>query len=176
MLMTTQTNRPKSPHLLNLIFSPQHREFTVDAPPDECVERLLTLSRFDRKVKITEMDSEQGYNFKIDIRRNFKGEYTSTTYKGFFVRKPEVEKTFIRYSSRTGPIMFFLLAITFIYIWVSIEIVRRDPSLNLIALFGFGGWFLIGYTFIRQIKEDHKFGSLLSTTLTSSTSPEAKSR
>lgn len=174
--MTHQASQTKSPHLLNLIFSPQHTELVIDAPPNECVKRLLTLSRVDRKVKITEMDGEQGYDFKIDIRRNFKGEYTSTTYKGFFVRKPEVEKTSIRYSSRTGPIMFFLLAITLIYIWGSIEIVRRDPSLNLVALFGFGGWCLIGYAFIRQIREDHRFGSLLSTTLTSSTSPEAKPR
>ena len=115
--MTNQTSQTKSPHLLNLIFSPQHTELIIDAPPSECVDRMLTLSRFNRKVKITEMDGEKGYDFKIDIRRNFKGEYTSAICDGFIVKGQEPSKSFVCYEyratllQRSGIIYFAVLGL-----------------------------------------------------------------
>lgn len=163
--MTHQASQTKSPHLLNLIFSPQHTEFTVDAPPDECVKRLLTLSRFDRKVKITEMDGEKGYDFKIDIRRNFKGEYTSAICDGFIVKAQEPSKSFVCYEyratllQRSGIIYFAVLGL---YTLVA-SLSTSNFNIGVVTVAGI--FMLFVYLFVYQVKQDNNLGVIISDAL-----------
>lgn len=171
--MTPQTSRSKT-NLLKMLFTRQNAELIIDMPPNECVKRLETLSRFDRKLKITALDETHGYDFSIDIRRNFKGDYTSAKYVGFIVPKDEPGKSFVWYEHRAGlfqryfVILFAFSSLSLLQLFVN----TLNLSLTSIALTGLA--LLATYIFLRQVKEDYRFGTRISEVLQAVPSPDTK--